>query len=602
MGVPGLFSSLIREYNNNETEIIKKNIKQSINERDNTNTTTNTTSNTTSNANLQNHFYLDFNCALYTALYSNPGIKTEDTLILHIIEYLETLCNIISDLTFIYIAIDGCPPFAKVVQQKDRRHHSVCKKNRANKINNAFGSNIDKTTINNEIDTNIFTPGTAFMYNLSAAIKKALKTSNTFKNKTIIFSDSSLPGEGEHKILHHLKLASHLAIDGNPNEKMLYGSKHNTIIYGLDGDLIFLSTILKLQNMYLFREANEYGNLASVHEGKKFLFMDISVLSDSILESFKKYNPTIDKELKNRFIDDYVFLCMLLGNDFMPKNHWYSIYEGGMEKILSCYFQIYNHRETFLVNGDSLQINTEMLCDIIFLIKGMEQDAICKLFEKRKKARIYIKPEMSERERQQMLTDFYPLQHLYVEQAIEPTKPNWQQRYYKICFNMENSPDNISMICQSYLKTLVFNFLYYFDECPSWDWYYPYAYAPTFSDVYDELLKHKNINVTSSGKIFHFKPSVPIEQQTLLFTVIPVASRSLIVGDAVRKLSDPKCTMNIYFPKKYGLNVAFHRYYYECTPIIYRMDMDKVKKFMKECKYTEDELRRNLTGDLFLMN
>ena len=288
MGVPGLFSSLIREYNNNETEIIKKNIKQTINERDNTNTTTNTTTNT----NLQNHFYLDFNCALYTALYSNPGIKTEDTLILHIIEYLETLCNIISDLTFIYIAIDGCPPFAKVVQQKDRRHHSVCKKNRANKINNTFGSNIDKTTINNEIDTNIFTPGTAFMYNLSASIKKALKTSDTFKNKTIIFSDSSLPGEGEHKILHHLKLASHLAIDGTPNEKMLYGSKHNTIIYGLDGDLIFLSTILKLQNMYLFREANEYGNLASVHEGKKFLFMDISVLSDSILESFKKYNPT----------------------------------------------------------------------------------------------------------------------------------------------------------------------------------------------------------------------------------------------------------------------------------------------------------------------
>ena len=57
--------------------------------------------------------------------------------------------------------------------------------------------------------------------------------------------------------------------------------------------------------------------------------------------------------------------------------------------------------------------------------------------------------------------------------------------------------------------------------------------------------------------------------------------------------------MNIYFPKKYSLNVAFHRYYYECSPIIYRMDIDKVKKFMKECKYSEDELRRNLVGDLF---
>jgi 5'-3' exonuclease len=595
MGVPGLFSSLIKEYNNADTEIIKKNIEND----------------------LPNHLYLDFNCALYTALYSNPGIKTEETLILHIIEYLETLCNIIPDLVFIYIAIDGCPPYAKVVQQKDRRHHSVCKKNRSNKINQTFGSDIDKTNINNEIDTNIFTPGTAFMYKLSSAIKKALKNNDTFKknnqssqisqtSQKIIFSDSSLVGEGEHKILHHLKLASHLAIDGDNDEKRLYGTDHNTIIYGLDGDLIFLSTILKKQNTYLFREANEYGNLASVHQGKKFLFMDISVLSDSIIESFKKYNPTIDKELKHRFLDDYVFLCMLLGNDFMPKVHWYSIYEGGMEKFLSCYFQIYNHRETFLVDSNSLQINTEMLCDILFLIKSSEQDSVCKLFEKRKKSKIYIKPEMSERERQQMLTDFYPLQHqnLYIEQAIEPTKPNWQQRYYKTCFNMENTPENISNICQIYLKTLVFNFLYYFDECPSWDWYYPYAYAPTFSDIYEEILKHKNINTTAttSNKLFQFKKSVPIEQQTLLFVVIPLASRSLIVTDASRKLLDPKCPMNIYFPKKYSLNVAFHRYYHECTPIIYRMDMEKVKKFMKECKYTEDELRRNLDGNLFIMN
>lgn len=167
---------------------------------------------------------------------------------------------------------------------------------------------------------------------------------------------------------------------------------------------------------------------------------------------------------------------------------------------------------------------------------------------------------------------------------------------------MENGPDNLAMVCQSYLKTLVYNFLYYFDECPSNEWYYPYSYSPTFTDVYNELLKHKNINATSSNKIFHFKQTPAIDQQTLLFSVLPFSSRFLMVKDAGRKLSDPKCPMNIYFPKRYGLNVAFHRYYHECTPIIYRLDMDKIKKFMKECKFTEDELRRNLVGDLFIMN
>ena len=106
--------------------------------------------------------------------------------------------------------------------------------------------------------------------------------------------------------------------------------------------------------------------------------------------------------------------------------------------------------------------------------------------------------------------------------------------------------------------------------------------------------------MTSSNKIFHFKPSSPIDQQALLFIVLPFASRFLIVKDAARKLSDSKCPMNIYFPKRYGLNVAFHRYYHECTPVIYKMEIEKVKKFMKECKFTEDELRRNLEGILFI--
>ena len=205
------------------------------------------------------------------------------------------------------------------------------------------------------------------MYNLSAEIKKMLKMSNgnsnsnsnsngnsnsnkhnVFSNKAIIFSDSSIPGEGEIKIMQHLKLSKHLAIDGTPKDIELYGNDHNTIIYGLDGDLIFHSILAHLPNTYLFREANEYGNLASTFEGKKFLFMDIDELSNVLFKSFKKYSPTIDTIhilLKDRFIDDYVFLCMLLGNDFMPKNHWYSIYENGVEKILSSYFQIYNHRE-----------------------------------------------------------------------------------------------------------------------------------------------------------------------------------------------------------------------------------------------------------------
>jgi 5'-3' exoribonuclease 1 len=589
MGVPGLFASIVKNYNKIDRKIIKQNTDND----------------------LPNHLYLDFNGGIYQVL--RDEIKTEEALIIHAVDYLETLCKIIPNLELIYIAIDGVCPRAKMEQQRQRRFHSVCRKNRSTKINAQFGSEIDKSSVNNSIDTNMITPGTRFMANLSEAIKERISGIGSvegdgdsfFKQKRgdvhIIFSDASIPQEGEHKLLHHIKDAERLAVDGTEKEQALYGTDHNTIIYGLDGDLIYLSLTTHIPNIFLFREAAEYGNFAVIHSGKPYLFMDMNILQDAIIDHFGVYCGNVDTTKIDQYIDDYVFLGMILGNDFMPKQYWFSIHEGGNDKLLSAYFQIHNHTEKFLVNRQSMQINTEMLCDLWFIIKEQEKEAIGNLFEKRKKLRIRVKEDMSERERQQLLTDMYPLQHLYVEQEIQPYKVGWSERYYKICFNMDSNEKNIEMITQTYLKTLVWNFLYYFDECPSWDWYYPYAYSPTFSDIYNELIKHKNINITSTGKIFQFGKTAPVEQQTLLFMVLPFASRKLMVCDAARQLETEKSPMNIYFPKKYGLNVAFHRYYYECSPIIYKMDLMKVKKFLKECKMTEDEKKRNMVGELFVV-
>ena len=54
-------------------------------------------------------------------------------------------------------------------------------------------------------DTNAITPGTLFMDKLSSLLKTKLKSNPKFKNLKIILSDSNVPGEGEHKLLKHLK-------------------------------------------------------------------------------------------------------------------------------------------------------------------------------------------------------------------------------------------------------------------------------------------------------------------------------------------------------------------------------------------------------------
>jgi 5'-3' exonuclease len=339
--------------------------------------------------------------------------------------------------------------------------------------------------------------------------------------------------------------------------------------------------------------------LATIYEGHKYLYLDIDILTLAIIESFRFYYPNLNEQNINRYIDDYIFIVMLMGNDFMPKCYWFSIQNGGYEKVISAYFQVHNHTEAFMVDTKAMQINTEMLADILFLVKNQEQDAVVALFEKRRRMKIRVNEDMTERERQQLITDCYPLQHLYVENEIEPKKQGWRSRYYKICLNMNHTPSNIEMVSQAYLKTLVWNFMYYFDGCISWDWYYPFAYSPTIDDIYNELIKHKNINCTSSNKIFHFKPSIPLEQQTLLLCVLPFASKGLMTRDVALKIIDNKSPMKIYFPKSYGLNVAFHMKYYECTPIIANIEIEKVKKFMNDCKMSDDEISRNIRGTLF---
>lgn len=115
----------------------------------------------------------------------------------------------------LFLSIDGVAPRAKLNQQRCRRFTSALEREQKLKIQNELKSKWEKNQLGEvvikaeEFDSNAITPGTDFMESLSDAIKQFLfersQTNPLYKNLAIVFSDSNLKGEGEHKILDFIR-------------------------------------------------------------------------------------------------------------------------------------------------------------------------------------------------------------------------------------------------------------------------------------------------------------------------------------------------------------------------------------------------------------
>lgn len=168
--------------------------------------------------------------------------------------YVERLFDIIEPKKLLYMAIDGVAPKAKMNQQRSRRFKSIScseiEKRAYLELKERFIA--ENKMVPEETtywDSNVITPGTEFMHELSIALKYFIEHKITndekWKNVVVIFSDSNVCGEGEHKIFNFIK--SQRAQPGyDPN------TRH--VIHGMDADLIMLSLASHEPYFYILRE------------------------------------------------------------------------------------------------------------------------------------------------------------------------------------------------------------------------------------------------------------------------------------------------------------------------------------------------------------
>ena len=536
-----------------------------------------------------NNLYLDLNCAIhYCCREALKDIKFNITkqneielkMIKNVIKYIEILINYSKPKDLLYIAIDGSAPKSKLNQQRMRRFKKFYEKEKIEEIQKKNKIEIDT---NHVWDTNAITPGTVFMNKLSVQLKKYFENR---KNLKVIISDSNIPGEGEHKLLKHLREN--------------YNKNDYNIIYGLDADLIMLCLIANKPNIYLLRETVEFNNKIHV-EGYKFLYLSIDNLKKHLIEEImiRMGEQFLSKEQKDKIINDYIFISFILGNDFIPHSPSVGIKNGGIDLLLDLYTRYYLELKSNLVILEEKKINHDFLKNIIRDL-GMMEDNLLETFNKkrnRRKRNNRTYDNNFEREKDNL--NMLPQYNRDIEIKINQGNVGWRDRYYKYLFSVNNrlETDNryeIDKICHKYIEGLFWNFHYYNYECISWEWSYYYNYPPSFNDIYVYMDKYvSDINLLQLPKSRPFKP---FEQ---LLMVLPKESKHLLPNNLGNKMINNHSEIIHYYPIKYEIDLTNNNYLWECHPKLPYIISDEIKKVVRDTKLKEEEKNRNKFGKEF---
>jgi len=496
--------------------------------------------------------------------------RFEEQVYKEISKYLLHLITFSNPQKLIYLAIDGVAPRSKMKQQRSRRFRSILEKKLKKEINYKY----DKVTV--EFDTNCITPGTVFMKKLSNFLKTFIDKIQPELNIQIILSDSGIKGEGEHKILQYMK--SNCTDDSN-------------CIYGLDADLIMLSLINGCPKSYLLREAVHFGKV----DMNELLFFNVKLFIEKLYMNIaepiiKKYNllhqeadEFVELELnKNQIIKDYICLCFLIGNDFLPHIPGLDINNKGIDKLLNIYINNFAVKPYYLVNEDN-SLNFIFVKQIIIKLYDNERTLLNNYQKKSDRFRPRLDVS-TDYEREISKLKYYPI--FNKKEGFKFVDNDWRDKYYHYYFNITNSHKNQDVlydICKNYIDGLQWNCYYYFDKCISYSWYYRYSAAPTLKDLCRYLIKRvypptfENIEFT------------PLEQ---LAIVLPKESEHLWCAK-YREMANTDEAVSINYPVKFKLDLINKKYLHECEPLLDDIDNEYIKKLFSNIAFNKLELILN---------
>ncbi|XP_074294961.1 5'-3' exoribonuclease 3-like [Silene latifolia] len=673
MGVPAFYSWLIGKYPN-----VKASFKEETNDLE------------------FDHLYLDMNGIIHPCFHPDSLMfppTTFEEVFENIYVYIDRLFSIVRPRKLLYLAIDGVAPRAKLNQQRSRRFRTAKDNELAEeeeKILRAKYERMGKKVLpvleSRVSDSNVITPGTEFMFELSNALKsyivKRLENDPGWKDIKVILSDATVPGEGEHKIMSFIRNLRSLP-EYNPN------TRH--CLYGLDADLIMLAlatheihfSILReyvgnvpdqkpdsessLVSIIKIAEAVVYASDKSTEQGKKWFDIQDKSRSMAILpQNFEFVHVWILREYLEfdmqitdppekfvfdieRIVDDFIFLCLFVGNDFLPHMPTLEIRENGIGLLMHVYKNEFKNFGGYLVDMERVNeahvsfIKLKRVEKFILSVGSYEE----KIFRKRTALRDSWLRKLSNIERsrkdeedeqssdvcisdaqcpkvstsvsQHSAIDLRDNPIPDIEEMVKNTKElkeelkssirnnsdifkdgvicsdkvklgleGWKKRYYKEKFSVDDPKETELLrkeLVEKYTEGLCWVLMYYFSGIPSWNWYYPHYYGLFAS----ELKGLSQVKV----KFHKGSPFKPFDQ---LMAVLPPKSAHALPEAYQNLMISSDSEIVEFYPKDFEVDMDGKRFTWQGISKLPFIDQEKLLNATRqlETKITMNEAKRNV--------
>jgi 5'-3' exoribonuclease 1 len=390
-----------------------------------------------------------------------------------------------------------------------------------------------------------------------------------------------------------------------------------------------------------------------------FELLELSSLRALLTIQFRKFADQLEDYSLERVIDDFVFYCMLVGNDFLTHCPHLEINGGALSLMTTTYIDLLPKWGGYLTDRE--KINPKRFEEFMYHLAVYEEEHFKRRGNEENEpgwklsadteldkydfygqfyegsptppcaveanfkgsvpppSRVVMKRENDEVSNHDVAEDLLPVEGPTGNRAFRRRHPDSLARSYrdfyyesKLGWKTEDRERTLFQRrahVRDYMEGLHWNLNYYHNGCASWDWYFPHLYSPLATDMVNLDEFYHDDPEDAEFKSFKFDLGEPFPSLAQLLSVLPPQSSSLLPPALGELMLHPSSPLISYYPPDFESDPNGKRQSWEAVVKVPFIDGDLLLETVERVLekdgedgdlLTPSERRRNQRGQQYI--